>query len=451
MPESESRAPTEMDSRGYRTHPLSSLIQGAILAGVAALAVFGGTMRNSDNVLFMALAIAGAMVIGFMAGVVRWWFTRYIIDASEIRVHTGAIFKSARRIPFERLQSVDISEPIAARLFGLAELRLEVAGGDESRTGLKYLPLADARSLRRMLLERAHGRHADFDVSSAGRLEDDFADRQPQAIDGSAICRVTPDRIMGAAFLSLDFAGLTLGLIAFFVFGFAMGEIGSAFAIVVPFVLAWVQFVSRRVISQWDFQLFHTERGLRIQRGLLTRSSQTLPFDRIQGVASVEPLVWRQLGWRRLDVDVAGYADASDNGSAKPSTTLLPVADHNLMTDVIGHVMPGAYEPDADHMRVPRRSWWFAPIGWRFRWLRVGPAVVSVGTGWITRRVSIVPHHKTQSVAVRQGPLQRVRGVATLDVHTPNGPVHARVRHLDAPVARRQAMAQLTRARQARN
>src|SRR5699024_11941868 len=70
----------------------------------------------------------------------------------------------------------------------------------------------------------------------------------------------------------------------------------GALAATFPLALAWLQFLSRRVIGQWEFMLTDTPSGLRIQRGLLTRSSQTLPFDRIQGVASVEPLIWRQLG-----------------------------------------------------------------------------------------------------------------------------------------------------------
>ena len=44
---------------------------------------------------------------------------------------------------------------------------------------------------------------------------------------------------------------------------------------------------------------------------------------------------------------------------------------------------------------------------------------------WIERTTSIVPHHKTQSVELRQGPLARWRGLATVEVHTPKGPVDA--------------------------
>ena len=93
------------------------------------------------------------MGVGFLS----WMFTRYVIDGTELRINSGIITKSSRRIPYERIQSVDIAEPLVARLFGLAELRIEMAGGKDSRTSLRFLKLDDAGALRRVLLARAHG------------------------------------------------------------------------------------------------------------------------------------------------------------------------------------------------------------------------------------------------------------------------------------------------------
>ncbi len=71
--------------------------------------------------------------------------------------------------------------------------------------------------------------------------------------------------------------------------------------------------------------------------------------------------------------------------------------------------------------------------------------------GWIQRTTSIVPHHKTQSVELSQGPLQRWRGLATVEVHSPKGPVDADGRNLPADAARATMLAQLDRARAARS
>ncbi|GMA35160.1 PH domain-containing protein [Demequina litorisediminis] len=51
--------------------------------------------------------------------------------------------------------------------------------------------------------------------------------------------------------------------------------------------------------------------------------------------------------------------------------------------------------------------------------------------GWLVRDVFVVPHERTQSLGLEQGPLQRARGVATFTVHSTNGPVRPVAQHLD--------------------
>src|SRR5690606_6205030 len=136
-------------------------------AGVAVALAW--QLLDFDDLQWWAFAtIPVGFVIGVGAGYVSWLFTRYVIDDVEIRVEKGVLFKSSRRIPFERLQSVDINEPLIARIVGLSELTIEMAGGSDSRTRLRFLTLAESRRLRRLLLTRAHGETATSD--DAGEL-----------------------------------------------------------------------------------------------------------------------------------------------------------------------------------------------------------------------------------------------------------------------------------------
>ena len=92
------------------------------------------------------------VIIAALAGLVSWYFTRFVIDDEELRIETGAVFKQSKKVPFERLQSVDIIQPFAARMFGLAELRLE-AGAGGNGIKLRYLSQAEASRLRDYLLD----------------------------------------------------------------------------------------------------------------------------------------------------------------------------------------------------------------------------------------------------------------------------------------------------------
>jgi putative membrane protein len=426
-----------VEAVGRRTHPLTAVAQGVIMAVAVAAGLFG-TIVTGDGfgdlhpVLVVLVALAGGLVLGMIGGYVGWLFTRYVIDGTELRIMSGVVTKSSRRIPYERIQSVDIAEPVIARALGLAELRIEMAGGKDSRTSLKFLRLADARDLRRVLLGRAHGEQA----------------ADPAEEHRSVITRVPPDRVMIGTVLSLDFLAAAAGALVLVVLAVWFGGIVVLLGGILPLGTWLAQIVARRVLQQWDFTLSRGERGLRIQRGLLSRTSQTIPYDRVQGIAVKEPFVWRRLGWQRLEVDIAGYA-GQDGDDGTSSSTLLPISDPRLAAAVVAELMAGATS-DVVPTPVPRRSWPFAPIGWRHRWIGADESAFVARQGWIERTTSIVPHPRTQSVALSQGPLQRWRHVATLAVHTPSGPVNAVGRHLDAGDARAALLAQLDRARASR-
>ncbi len=427
--------PLPAEAVGIRTHPMTAVVQGALWSVGGAVALVGTTISGGGwgdlgLLLSFVVAVVGGLVIGIGFGFLTWYFTRYVIDGTELRITSGVLTKASRRIPYERIQSVDIAEPLVARLFGLAELRIEMAGGHDSRTTLRFLHIADVRELRRVLLARAHGQEIEESVAEDHR---------------SLITRVPPQRIIVGTVLSLDLAFAMVGLIAAIVAAIWFDQVLVALGGLLPFGSTIVQIITKRVIEQWDFRLSRGDRGLRIERGLLSRTSQTIPFDRVQGIAVKEPFVWRRFGWQRLEVDIAGYAGNDDGEGGQSTSTLLPITDPALAAAIIAELIPGTQITPTARASAPRRSWLFAPIGWRYRWAGADPAAFVASQGWLERTTSLVPHHKTQSVELRQGPLQRWRNVATVEVHSPPGPVDADGRNLDARTARRMWEEQLDR------
>ncbi|MEJ7635274.1 PH domain-containing protein [Aeromicrobium sp.] len=425
---------------GQRTHPLTAVVQGARWAAAASVglvsSVFSGDgWGDLSPLLSLLIALGGGLVLGMGVGFLSWLFTRYVIDGAELRINSGVITKSSRRIPYERIQSVDIAEPLIARLFGLAELRIEMAGGKDSRTALHFLPLAGAGELRRVLLARSDG----------DQQADSHAPERR-----TVIAVVPPKRVIIGTVLSLDFAFAALGSLGLLVGAIWFGQVIVLLGGIVPLGSWLVQIVGKRVLQQWDFTLSRGEGGLRIERGLLSRTSQTIPFARVQGIAVKEPYVWRRFGWQRLEVDIAGYAASAGETDTDSSSTLLPIADGPLAAAIIAELIPGSAFESVSRTQAPRRSRLFAPIGWRYRWVGADERTFVAREGWVERTTDIVPHHKTQSVELTQGPLQRRRRLATIEVHTPQGPVDADGRNLDEQDARRIALAQLQRARTAR-
>ncbi|HEY1622637.1 MAG TPA: PH domain-containing protein, partial [Streptosporangiaceae bacterium] len=140
----------------HRLHPLSPVIQaGRLLAGLLSVLVIaivqGGALgtRIPEVIVVVVLAVAA---------VVRWLVTRWRLEGGTLRIETGLLRRDSRQLPVTRIQSVDVVRPFLARAFGLAELRIRLAGSSDRSDGrLAYLTEKEAASVRAMLLARHYG------------------------------------------------------------------------------------------------------------------------------------------------------------------------------------------------------------------------------------------------------------------------------------------------------
>ncbi|HYI57010.1 MAG TPA: PH domain-containing protein [Microlunatus sp.] len=438
-----------------RPHPLTPLIRGwvvllAIVVGVGREFIPDGSDEGAGifslGLTWILLGVLGIVILAAVAGFLSWYFTRYVIDDEELRIETGALFKNSKRVPFERVQSVDIIQQFAARIFGLAELRIEVGSGD-STIKLRYLTRAQASSLRDYLLSRAHGDRVRIGEDSSGPahlLTDLSVADQP-------LVTVSPQRLVGGFLLSSEFLFSAGVLVVVLVVTFAFGVVGIALASLIPLAIGVVSMISRRVVQMFNFTLAQSSRGVRVTRGLFNLTSQSVPVNRIQGVRILQPILWRRLGWYRIDVNVLGYgnSDGTDNDTAATSV-LVPVADQRDIDVTLSRILPGFDLTGVQLRSSPRQARWLRPYD--FWTLRYGAddRVVITEHGWLTHVRNLVPHAKTQSVRLSQGPLQRRFGLADVHLDITRGPVTPIAHQLNAADARELTMSQLDRARLAR-
>ncbi|HEX6233967.1 MAG TPA: PH domain-containing protein [Jiangellaceae bacterium] len=413
-----------------RLHPLTPLLRG--WAWLAAAIVFGSqnAIASGDPRRF-AIVIPVVAILGFGFGFASWWFTRYGFDGDDLRIDSGIFQRRSRRVRMDRLQAVDIVRPLAGRLLGLSELRMEVAGGGDSEAPLAYLSVDDAMRLRAELLARSAGISADT----------------PEAPE-RPVHEVPLDRLIGSTVLSGAFVfGVVVFLAIAVVVATGSGRMVAGMSGLIPGLLGVGAALWYQLGRNFGFTLAESPDGFRIRKGLLDTRAQTVPPGRIQGVAMRQPLLWRIRGWVRIDVDVAGYSGSS---SAPQTSTLLPVAPYHEAINVLRQVLPGADPASVPLEPVPRRAAWLRPIGWLRLAYGADDRIIVAREGVLYRTLTIVPHAKTQSVRLTQGPIQRRLKLATVSVDTTPGPVDAVIRHRPAPQAREILEAQARRARLAR-
>ena len=83
-----------------------------------------------------------------------WLRFTYRIEEGELRIESGFFVKKKRYIPFERIQSLDFSEGILQRLFGLVKVKVETAGSSgsgEAEAVLTAITKAEAKAIQDIL------------------------------------------------------------------------------------------------------------------------------------------------------------------------------------------------------------------------------------------------------------------------------------------------------------
>lgn len=411
-----------------RLHPLTPVLRGwKVFAAVVAIAT--QQIYSSDlKVSWLLAGIAVSIPVGVLYGYVSWRATRYRIDSEDLRLDTGVLFRRSRRVRLDRLQAVDVVRPLVARALGLAELRLEVAGGSSAEAPLAYLDEAAAQRLRAELLARAAGLHHETPEA-------------PEAV----LVRVPLSRLVEGQLRSVVVIGAIVSLVVLVTVAVVLGE-WSVLGFGVPFAVGVVPAVVRSVIVHFDFTVAESPDGLRLRHGLLETRAQTVPPGRVQAVRIVEPLLWRSQGWCRVEVNVAGYAG---DGQGQASV-LLPVAPKAEAFAVLARVLPDVDVQAVRTYGVPRQARWCDPVSWRGNRAGADARVFVAQRGRFRRETDVVPHERVQSVRLSQGPLQRRLGLATVHLDTSPGPVHPTAHHRDAGDARALVDAEVALARRSR-
>lgn len=466
------------------------------------------------------LFAVGAFVVLLVTvgvGYLQWRVHKFRLGDDAIHQRSGLIFRQHRQAPLDRLQAIDVVQPLLARIFGFAALKIEVAGGEGSGIALEYLRLGDAEVMRNELLaiaagvKRAKARGlsstadavaaelaagtvdsaqsvtgqgqpepggaaSSSDVPQSGPFASLLAGRTPARqtrIPGAApereIYRVPVGRLLASIVLSGPFLGLVSLPVVIALGALTLpvdmelvitAVLAGGFFSLFPAVFGMVTVFWVRFNTGFGFRAALSQDGIRLSHGALETRRQTVPPGRVQAVRFHQSVWWRGKDWWRVTINVAGYDDDEEAVS-----TLLPVGTRHDALTALWLVLPDLGDPDpagtislalsgagdgGGFIPSPRRARIFDPLQWRQRGVRATEHALLIRRGRFAREMFVVPHERTQSLQLTQGPLQRWRGLATFVVHSTDGPVEPVAKHLDVADAGDLIKAQAERAARSR-
>lgn len=442
-----------------RMHPVTPVVRGWAAIVVLLFIVVNNVGEDigeaGEAVQEVGLGIIGLVVLAVLIVVfaycaIAWRMMRYAVGADAVHLNKGIVFRQQRQARLDRIQAIDVVQPVLARIFQLGELRIEVAGGADSTVVIGLLKIDAANELRAELLARAAGV--------------DLADGAPAPVaPEEPVLEVPFGMLVGSIVRTWALPVFVLVVAGTVVAVLVSGEWGLLFSFV-PALFGFGSYLANRFFGEANFTAAVSPDGIRMRSGLLETRAQTIPPGRVQALRLRQPLLWRRKDWWRVDVTIAGYFSGPEAGKTTASL-LLPVGDRRAALDAMWLVLPDLGVPDPlglldeamtgsgpseRFVTSPRSARWLDPWSWRRNGYAVTGRGLVIREGRFTRSVVLVPHERTQSLALQQGPLQRRLGLTSFALHVSTGPVVPTVPHLADADAARLLLDQDDRARTAR-
>ena len=463
-----------------RLHPMSWLFVllqqlKQFILPLLALLVFG---QGDRNALWPLIGVGGLAVYSIW----QYFTYRYGVAGDALVVRSGVFERSVRVIPFARIHNVALQQSLLHRLVGVAEVRLESAGGKKPEAEMRVLKLEDALALETLVRHR--GATAPVGTTSP-------ADTAPLfAMDSGEVLRLGLVSNRGMLLLAAAFGGMWqvpgLGEDLFEGWGesalglaedrhFGPSEYVLAGLTLVLLAMAGLRLLSMlmALLQYHGFALREQGRRLTVERGLLARWRTSASRRRIQAWTLEEGVVHRLLKRRSLSVDTAV---AEEQQQQRALRELAPIATPQACDALIEHLLPASRWGSLDWQPQPASNWWrlwwpgallvlaiaaaanwragpwgllvlawwpwSAFVAWqharRLAWA-MSDDLVAVRGGWWSRHWRFAEIDKLQVLRLSRNGVDRRLGTATLFLDTPGAGALApplRIRFLPEPVAR---------------
>jgi len=434
-------------------HPLSVVYRtGTAVARFAWVLVIGVFSTSQLDGLgagaFALLAVAVLAVFAYQVVYVRRF--DYELTPGTFDLRSGVVSRRTREIPYRRVQNVDVSRNVLQRAFGIAELRIETAGGGETEAQLRYVSDDEADRIQREIGRLKRG------------VSEGETDPEPETTDELFAITARELLLLGVVRVDLRLLSFVTVLLPILIPSvsetFPLLDLYRAAPVVLGGLVAVALVVSSvaAVANYYGFELHRGTDELRYQRGLLQEYSGTIPLDKVQSVSVTENALARRLGYASLEVETAGYAPG---GNGEGSQSAVPLARRERVFDLARSV---EHFGEVSFQRPPRRARTryavryslvvafltavsvavvrftaisppipalsplallvVVPVAAHLKWANLGYALAEdhfvAREGFWTRTTRVVPYYRVQTLVESATAFQRRRDLATLVVDT---------------------------------
>ena len=332
------------------------------LGSVATLAALA-----RESIWYAVFGGAGLLVLLVALAVLRFWFFRFCLGEQGVRVRQGIVKRNELDLRFQRIQGVNVEEPLVYRWFGLVTVSFDTAGSSQQEGHLPAVQRQLATTLRQQIDEqRQTASSFDDEVSGVRQPEGATADAaqverstvllQLNNADMLRIALTDPTVLILLAALpalmqymdsaSIDFMERSADLAAAELS--SLGPLLLALLVAGAVLAVLIVFLAVTVASAFlrfhGFRLSLDGNVFRARAGLLTHKEVVMDSGKIQQLRVTQSWALRCFHRFRLRVLPANSGGGEGNQAGVAQTLHVPVVTNDAALDLRDRMLRGEGE-----------------------------------------------------------------------------------------------------------
>ncbi|MEZ5496927.1 MAG: PH domain-containing protein [Gammaproteobacteria bacterium] len=333
-----------------------------------ALGLYTYSKVNSANHIIIAFAV---VISAF--SLLQYWFYHYWLETDKIEIKEGVFFKQHRKVPYTRIQNVNVVQNPLQRILKVSTLQLESASGGKPEAVMRVVGLDVVEELKRRVKTANSNSGGVIDETQNEEAED------KQTSQADYLLKVSTKDVIKFGIISqkgMVYGALIFGFLAqnqifmmklmtyldlfftipdFTKITFAEGVIYVSVIGLVMFVFLQLMSVLWALMKFYQFQIEKQTDRLQANMGLLSKVSATIPLKKIQLYRISENPLHKFFNARTITIETAGGVNTDKSGIVM--RWLAPIIKKVDVASFIRKVEPKIKIGLVDWQSLPHRAW----------------------------------------------------------------------------------------------
>ncbi len=356
----------ENGTRLHKFSPIFILIY-VIRKSIIPLAL--GVFTYGSSNYAKTLVIAAGIFIAFFA-ILQYWFYHYWLTEEKIEIKEGILFKKNRKVPYTRIQNVNVEQNILQRFFKVATLQLESASGGKPEAVMRVVSLDVVEKIKAKVkaasnqsalnksvtegedksLEENQFLH---DIPTKDVIKYGIISQKGMFYGAILFSFMAQNQMFVAAFTKYlnilykipDFSKITL----------AEGFVYVAIVGIALFVFLQLMSILWALMKFYQFNIEKHDDRLQAHMGLISKVSATIPLKKIQLYRITENPLHKYFKAQTIGIETAGGVNTDQSGIVM--RWLAPYIKKTKVKGFIHEIESKIKLGSVDWKLIPQRAW----------------------------------------------------------------------------------------------